>query len=113
MMNCYLGIHYSSYCFIFFTGNSYSLEGKRVYSMASNLVDEIDCASFFDHIDDLVEFSPENECGDLDSTDCKNFPSICNDPLPDSGPLFFSSHRNSPSDFSAELLVPVSAATSL
>ncbi|XP_009802378.1 GATA transcription factor 8 [Nicotiana tabacum] len=74
--------------------------------MGSSLVDEIDCASFFDHMDDLIEFSPENECGDLDSTDCKNFPSICNEPLPDSDPLFFSSHRNSPSDFSSELLVP-------
>ncbi|XP_009598426.1 GATA transcription factor 8-like [Nicotiana tomentosiformis] len=74
--------------------------------MGSNLVDEIDCGSFFDHIDDLIEFPLENEGAGLSSTDCKDFPTIWNDPLPDSDSLFSGSHRNSASDFSAELSVP-------
>ncbi|KAJ8565051.1 hypothetical protein K7X08_001511 [Anisodus acutangulus] len=74
--------------------------------MGSDLVDEIDCSSFFDHMEDLIEFSPENECGGLDSADFKDFPSIWNDPFPDSDPLFSGSHNNSASDFSAELSVP-------
>ncbi|KAK4353570.1 hypothetical protein RND71_025764 [Anisodus tanguticus] len=74
--------------------------------MGSNVADEIDCGSFFDHIDDLIEFPPENENVGLSSTDCKDFPSIWNDPLPDSDSLFSDSHRNSASDLSAELSVP-------
>lgn len=76
--------------------------------MGSNVVDEIDCGSFFDHIDDLIDFPLENENVGLSSTDCKDFPSIWNDPLPDSDSLFSGSHRNSASDLSAELSVPVS-----
>lgn len=76
--------------------------------MGSNMVDEIDCGSFFDQIDDLIEFPSENECGGLSSTDCKEFPSIWDQPLPDSDPLFSGSYNNSPSDLSAELSVPVS-----
>ncbi|KAF3618175.1 putative phosphatidylinositol 3-kinase, root isoform-like [Capsicum annuum] len=92
--------------------------------MGSNFGDEIDCSSFFDHMEDLIEFSPENECGGLDAVDCKDFPSwndecagldavgckdfqnIWNDPLPDTEPLFSGSYSNSASDFSAELSVP-------
>uniref|UniRef100_A0A0V0I6V5 GATA transcription factor n=1 Tax=Solanum chacoense TaxID=4108 RepID=A0A0V0I6V5_SOLCH len=74
--------------------------------MGSDFVDEIDCSSFFDHMEDLIEFSPENECGGLDAVDCKDFPSIWNDSLPDSDPLFSGSYSNSASDFSAELSVP-------
>ncbi|CAN4080706.1 unnamed protein product [Withania somnifera] len=74
--------------------------------MGSNFVDEIDCSSFFDHMEDLIEFSPENECGSLDAVDCKDFPTIWNDPLPDSNPLFSGSYSNSASDFSTELSVP-------
>ncbi|KAJ8542335.1 hypothetical protein K7X08_017201 [Anisodus acutangulus] len=74
--------------------------------MGSNVVDEIDCGSFFDHIDDLIEFPLENENVGLSSTDCKDFPSIWNDPLPDSDSLFSGSHQNSASDLSAELSVP-------
>lgn len=73
--------------------------------MGSEFVDEIDCSSFFEHMEDLVEFSPENEGSCVDAVDCKDFPSIWNDPLPDPNPLFSS---NSASDFSAELPVPVS-----
>ncbi|XP_009760862.1 GATA transcription factor 8-like [Nicotiana tabacum] len=71
--------------------------------MGSNMVDEIDCGSFFDQIDDLIEFPSENECGGFSSTDCKEFPSIWDQP---SDPLFSGSYNNSPSDLSAELSVP-------
>nr|GMC48458.1 GATA transcription factor 8-like [Ipomoea batatas] len=74
--------------------------------MGSNFMDDLDCGSFFDHIDDLIEFPPENECVGVGSGDCNNFPSIWNDPLPDSEPLFSGSHNNSASDLSAELSVP-------
>ncbi|XP_059317452.1 GATA transcription factor 8-like [Lycium ferocissimum] len=74
--------------------------------MGPNVVDEIDCGSFFDHIDDLIDFPLENENVGLSSTDCKDFPSIWNNPLPDSDSLFSGSHRNSASDLSAELSVP-------
>lgn len=79
--------------------------------MGSNVVDEIDCGSFFDHIDDLIEFPLENENVGLSSTDCKDFPSIWNDPLPDSDSFFSSNQRNSASDLSAEISVPVSVLT--
>ncbi|KAL0303164.1 UNVERIFIED_CONTAM: GATA transcription factor 8 [Sesamum radiatum] len=36
--------------------------------MESNFVDEIDCGSFFDQMDDLIEFPPDNDCGDAMST---------------------------------------------
>ncbi|XP_019198448.1 PREDICTED: GATA transcription factor 8-like [Ipomoea nil] len=74
--------------------------------MDSNFVDEIDCGSFFDHIDDLIDFPPENECGGVGSGDCANFPSIWDEPLPDSDPIFSAAHSHSASDLSAELSVP-------
>nr|GMD30219.1 GATA transcription factor 8-like [Ipomoea batatas] len=74
--------------------------------MDSNFVDEIDCGSFFDHIDDLIDFPPENECAGVGSGDCANFPSIWDEPLPDSDPIFSAAHSHSASDLSAELSVP-------
>ncbi|PIN09159.1 hypothetical protein CDL12_18266 [Handroanthus impetiginosus] len=74
--------------------------------MESNFMDEIDCGNFFDQIDDLIEFPPENECGDgnlVGSGDCKDFPAMWDDTLPDCDPLFTGS---SVSDLSAELSVP-------
>ncbi|PON67969.1 GATA transcription factor [Trema orientale] len=72
-----------------------------------NFMDEIDCGSFFDHIDDLLDFP----CDDVDtglgpSTDTKAFPSIWStqpDSLPGSDSVFSG---NSASDLSAELSVP-------
>ncbi|CAA3016157.1 GATA transcription factor 8-like [Olea europaea var. sylvestris] len=74
-----------------------------------NCMDENDCGNFFDQIDDLIEFPPDNEYGDdnlVESGDCNDFACILNDPLPDSDPLFFNSKCNSVSDLSAELSVP-------
>ncbi|KAK6136044.1 hypothetical protein DH2020_030210 [Rehmannia glutinosa] len=74
--------------------------------MGSNIIDEIDCGNFFDQIDDLIEFPPDNECGDgnlVSSSDCKDFPTW-NDALADCDPFFSDSHVNS--DLSAELSVP-------
>ncbi|KAI3458974.1 hypothetical protein Pfo_015637 [Paulownia fortunei] len=76
--------------------------------MGPNFMDEIDCGNFFDQIDDLIEFPPDNECVDgnlVSSSDCKDFPTW-NDALPDCDPLFSASHVNSASDLSAELSVP-------
>ncbi|RAL42742.1 hypothetical protein DM860_009249 [Cuscuta australis] len=74
---------------------------------STNFVDEMDCGSFFDHIDDLIDFPPENECaGGVGSGDCVNFPGIWNQPLPDSDPIFSAAAANSASDLSAELSVP-------
>ncbi|KAI3470473.1 hypothetical protein Pfo_027136 [Paulownia fortunei] len=78
--------------------------------MGPNFMDEIDCGNFFDQIDDLIEFPPDNECGGggnfVSFGDSKDFPSMWNDPLPESDPLFSSSHDNAASDLSAELSVP-------
>lgn len=76
-------------------------------------MDEIDCGNFFDQIDDLIEFPPDNECGGgggnfVSSGDSKDFPSMWNDAFPESDPLFSTSHGNAASDLSAELSVPVS-----
>lgn len=73
-------------------------------------MDETDCGNFFDQIDDLIEFPADNECGGdgsfLSFDDSKDFPSMWNDPLPESDPLF--SNDTTASDLSAELSVPVS-----
>ncbi|EEF28339.1 GATA transcription factor 8 [Ricinus communis] len=84
----------------------------------TNFIDEIDCGSFFDHIDDLLDFPTD----DIDSClpDCTNavnvngnvnsFPSIWStqsDSLPGSHSVFSSNtNNNSASDLSAELSVP-------
>ncbi|KAL1542436.1 GATA transcription factor 8-like [Salvia divinorum] len=84
--------------------------------MGPNLGDEIDCANFFDQIDDLIEFPPENECGGgagagaagagdfVGSGDPKDVPSMWSDSLPETD-LFFA-NRDAASDLSAELSVP-------
>lgn len=77
--------------------------------MGPNLVDEIDCGNFFDQIDDLIEFPPENECGGgggdfVIADDSMDFPSMWSDALPDSDPFF--SNGGAASDLSAELSVP-------
>ncbi|KAL0452156.1 UNVERIFIED_CONTAM: GATA transcription factor 8 [Sesamum latifolium] len=79
--------------------------------MGPNFMDEIDCGNFFDQIDDLIEFPPENETGGgggnlVGSVDSKDFSSMWNDALPESDPFFSGSHGNSSSDLSAELSVP-------
>ncbi|KAF5733743.1 GATA transcription factor 8-like [Tripterygium wilfordii] len=69
-------------------------------------VDEIDCGSFFDHIDDLLDFPTEDdECG-LPPADSNSFPSIWStqsEPIPCSESVF---SNNSSSDLSVELSVP-------
>ncbi|XP_042016035.1 GATA transcription factor 8-like [Salvia splendens] len=86
--------------------------------MGPTLGDEIDCANFFDQIDDLIEFPPENECvggagagagavgaGDLVSSgDKKDVPSMWSDALPETD-LYFA-NKGAASDLSAELSVP-------
>ncbi|KAF5729500.1 GATA transcription factor 8-like [Tripterygium wilfordii] len=71
-----------------------------------SFVDEIDCGSFFDHIDDLLDFPTENgECG-LPPVDSNSFSSIWStqsESLPCSDSVF---SNNSSSDLSAELSVP-------
>lgn len=76
-----------------------------------NFMDEIDCGSFFDHIDDLLDFPAEDvDAAALPATavNCNSFPSIWpgeSDSLPGSGSVFSG---NTASDLSAELSVPVS-----
>lgn len=74
-----------------------------------NFMDEIDCGSFFDHIDDFLDFPGDDvDAGLGPSTDNKAFPSIWStqsDSLPGSDSVFSG---NSASDLSAELSVPVS-----
>ncbi|XP_073315493.1 GATA transcription factor 8-like [Primulina huaijiensis] len=77
--------------------------------MESNFMDEIDCGNFFDQIDDLIEFPPENECvgGNLvGSAECKDFPSMWNDAFPETDVLFSGRQGTAASDISAELFVP-------
>ncbi|GFS33054.1 plant-specific GATA-type zinc finger transcription factor family protein [Actinidia rufa] len=74
--------------------------------MGSDFMDEIDCGSFFDHIDDLIDFPADNGCG-LGSGGCADFPSIWANPpaaLPGSDPIL--SNNYSASDLSAELSIP-------
>ncbi|KAL7148288.1 hypothetical protein ABFS83_06G168300 [Erythranthe nasuta] len=75
--------------------------------MEPNFMDEIDCGNFFDQIDDLIEFPPDNEdVGGIfvNSDSSKDFPSMWNDDaLPESDHIFSA---NAASDLSAELSVP-------
>lgn len=84
----------------------------------ANFMDEIDCGSFFDHIDDLLDFPTDDIEACLPAPDCtttnnnngnaNSFPSIWStqsDSMPGSNSVF---SNNSGSDFSAELSVPVS-----
>ncbi|KAE7996974.1 hypothetical protein FH972_001650 [Carpinus fangiana] len=74
-----------------------------------NFIDEIDCGSFFDHIDDLLDFPTGEDDVEaaLGSTDCNAFPTLWSnqsESLPGSESVF--SAGNSASDLSAELSVP-------
>ncbi|XP_052200420.1 GATA transcription factor 8 isoform X2 [Diospyros lotus] len=73
--------------------------------MVTDFMDEIDCGSFFDQIDDLIEFPADNE-----SADSKDFPTLWPNSLdalpPASDHIFSGNHSNTASDLSAELSVP-------
>ncbi|EOY18664.1 hypothetical protein QUC31_006413 [Theobroma cacao] len=76
----------------------------------TNFIDEIDCGSFFDHIDDLLDFPNEDVEAGLSASDsavnASAFPSIWtthSESLPGSDSVF---SNNSASDLSAELSVP-------
>ncbi|XP_047324621.1 GATA transcription factor 8-like [Impatiens glandulifera] len=76
-----------------------------------DFMDEIDCGSFFDQIDDLIDFPTDNDCGlGVGSVNCNDFPTIWSDPpngLLDSDPIFSGNHTNTGvSDLSAQLSVP-------
>ncbi|XP_057979619.1 GATA transcription factor 8-like [Malania oleifera] len=71
-----------------------------------NFMDEIDCGSFFDHIDDLLDFPADDAATGLAGKDSDAFPSIWQNPsdgLPACNSVFSG---NSTSDLSAELHVP-------
>jgi hypothetical protein len=74
-----------------------------------NFIDEIDCGSFFDQIDDLLDFPTDDVDTGLGTEDCNSFPTLWQtqpESLPGSDSVF--SAKNSASDLSAELSVPVS-----
>lgn len=78
--------------------------------MGSNYNDEMDCGSFFDHIDDLIDFPSDNDIG-FNSGNGNDFPSIWSnnvEDLPGPDPIFPGMKNDSASDLSAELAVPVS-----
>ncbi|KAL6958331.1 hypothetical protein U1Q18_021993 [Sarracenia purpurea var. burkii] len=80
--------------------------------MGSDFIDEIDCGSFFDQIDDLIDFPADNGCGiGAGAPNCNDFPTIWSnnipsDALPASDPIFSGGKCKSTSDLSAELSVP-------
>ncbi|XVF75558.1 hypothetical protein PTKIN_Ptkin13bG0196500 [Pterospermum kingtungense] len=73
----------------------------------TDFVDELDCGSFFDHIDDLLDFPNEEvEAGLSVADSAAAFPAIWttdSESLPGSDSVF---SNNSASDLSAELSVP-------
>ncbi|XVF23623.1 hypothetical protein REPUB_Repub13aG0055500 [Reevesia pubescens] len=76
----------------------------------TNFIDEIDCGSFFDHIDDLLDFPNEDVEAGLSASDsainAADFPSIWtthSESLTGCDSVF---SNNSASDLSAELSVP-------
>ncbi|KGN52268.1 GATA transcription factor 8 [Cucumis sativus] len=78
--------------------------------IGNNFVDEIDCGSFFDHIDDLLDFPVEDVDAGLPPAkggdSANSFPTIWpthSESLPGSDSVFSA---NSNSDLSAELSVP-------
>ncbi|KAL9422174.1 hypothetical protein AB3S75_034440 [Citrus x aurantiifolia] len=73
--------------------------------IGTNFMDEIDCGSFFDHIDDLLDFPNEDVEAGLPNADSNSFPSIWptqSDSLPGSDSVF----SNSSTDLSTQLSVP-------
>lgn len=74
-----------------------------------NFMDELDCGSFFDHIDDLLDFPNEDIEAGLTAADSKSFAPLWptqSESLPASDSVF---SNNSTTDISAELSVPVSS----
>ncbi|KAL8224134.1 hypothetical protein R6Q57_019609 [Mikania cordata] len=73
-----------------------------------NFTDEIDCSSFFNHIDDLIEFPSVNDTT-LNSVECNEFPSTWtnnSDDLPVADPIFCGGNSDNASSLSADLAVP-------
>ncbi|KAL8242169.1 hypothetical protein R6Q59_012471 [Mikania micrantha] len=73
-----------------------------------NFTEEIDCSSFFDHIDDLIEF-PSVKDTTLNSVECNEFPSTWtnnSDDLPVADPIFCGGNSDNASSLSADLAVP-------
>ncbi|XP_076938893.1 GATA transcription factor 8-like [Bidens hawaiensis] len=73
-----------------------------------NYIEEIDCASFFDQIDDLIDFPQVNDTA-LDTVDCNEFPTAWTDnsgglKVPES--VFIGSKGDNVSNLSAEIAVP-------
>lgn len=81
-----------------------------------SFMEEIDCASFFDQIDDLIEFPAVNDTvlisnPNSNSVECNEFANTWTDNSGDlqvSDPIFGGSNSDNASDLSAELAVPVS-----
>lgn len=68
--------------------------------------EEIDCGSFFDQFDDLIEFPTDDKCND--------FPSIwSSESFSGAGPIFSINNSSTVSDLSAELAVPVPVSTQI
>lgn len=101
------------YIFFVVSDSQKSFVTLELIVMGPNCIDDIDCGSFFDHIDDFIDFLPENKApfGSGSVTDfCYNFLTIWTgaaDDLPGSDPLFPVDNTNSASDLSVELAVPV------
>lgn len=74
-----------------------------------DFIEEIDCSSFFDHIDDLIEFPQVNDTS-LDSVECNEFNNIwstnATDDLQVSDPIFGGGNSDNAAALSAELAVP-------
>lgn len=94
---------------------SYSLSifqgiSSRTTMIGQKLMDETaDCGSFFDHIDDLLDFPVEDVEACLPPANSGLIPSIWStqpESIPCSDSVFTG--NNSKSDLSAELFVPVS-----
>lgn len=64
--------------------------------MGPNFMVEIECGNLFEHIDDFIEFSLENEDdggGLTSNSDIKDFLSIWNNALLDTDPIFSDSKQ--------------------
>ncbi|KAI3508685.1 hypothetical protein L1887_23696 [Cichorium endivia] len=79
---------------------------KNTKMEGQTYTEEIDCGSFFDQIDDFIEFPPVTDTN-LNSIDCNDFADMWtnnSDELQVSDPIF--SDNNAASTMSAELAVP-------
>ncbi|KAG9139063.1 hypothetical protein Leryth_022564 [Lithospermum erythrorhizon] len=73
--------------------------------MDLKFLEEIDCESFFDHVEDLIDFPLEDDCGGFGADECKDFPCIWDDTFPMDDPILCSGNANEP-DLSTEIAVP-------